>query len=146
MRQFFIFIVAICLFVPSYLYGQNPKPSTKEIYELQEKCGKQATALFKKEYGTGYDKSEAGTLISSFTNHYNVKLNKCFVLINSNSVSKSNNDTLIMKDLWDINDNKNCGSMVRWRKQNNPMNCSVDNRICKSEGEWDSLVKPYMEN
>jgi hypothetical protein len=49
-KRFFICNFAMCLFIPSYLYGQIPKPSAKEIYELKEKCGKRLRDLFEKHY------------------------------------------------------------------------------------------------
>ena len=48
MKHLFILIVALYLFIPSYLYGQNPKPSAKEIYELNEKCGSMRRHFSKK--------------------------------------------------------------------------------------------------
>lgn len=145
MKHLFILIVALYLFIPSYLYGQNPKPSAKEIYELNEKCGKHAATLFKKEYGNGFQTSKDGTMFTSYTNHYNVKLNKCFVLMTTTSHPNKKEDVLYMKELWDINENKQYGSMARFQKESTPIGCSVENRICKSEGEWDSLIKPYIE-
>jgi len=127
------------------MYGQNPKQSAKDIYELNEKCGKHAATLFKKEYGNGFQRSTSGIMFTSYTNHYNVKLNKCFVLMTTTSHPNKKEDVLYMKELWDINENKQYGSMARFQKQSIPIGCSVEDRICQSEREWDSLVKPYME-
>ena len=147
MNHLFILIVAMCLLVSSYSCGQNPKPSAKEIYELREDCGKHAATIFKELYGkNGMSNDKDGSYMSSYTNHYNIKPNKCFVLINTTFYPNSKKENvLIMKELWDINENKKYGSMARFRKQSIPTDCSVEDRICKSEGEWDSLVKPYME-
>lgn len=49
------------------------------------------------------------------------------------------------KELWDINDNKVYGWFLKFDKFKNPVNCGVSGKDCNSESEWDSLVKPYME-
>jgi hypothetical protein len=148
MKQFFILIVGIFLFVPGYLYGQNPEPSAKEIYELREQCESHAATIFKEVFSkNGMSNDKDGVTYKNYKNHYNVKLNKCFVLINTTSYPHSkSNDALIIKVLWDINEVKKYGTMTRLRRQSTPTECSVKDRICKSENEWDSLVKPYMEN
>ena len=151
MKKFFIWIVAMCFFMPSYLYGQNPKPSAKEIYELNEKCGKRSAELFEKHYGkNGTSNDNDASWLSNYTCHYNRKLNKCFMLITSKSYPKNkkeqdNNGSFTDKTLWDINENKQYGQFNRFAKIKNSMQCEVLEKNCNSEYEWDSLVKPYME-
>jgi hypothetical protein len=148
MKQLFILIVAVCLFAPSYLYGQNSKPSAKDISELQEKCKSDAVTIFKEVFSKNdMPNDKDGVTYKNYKNHYNIKLNKCFVLINTTSYPHSkSNDALIIKVLWGINEVKKYGSVTRLRRQPNPTDCSVKDRICKSESEWNSLVKPYMED
>ncbi|MBN1471183.1 MAG: hypothetical protein JW925_05335 [Syntrophaceae bacterium] len=69
-------------------------------------------------------------------NHYNASLDKCFILVN---YSKKQ-----LKILREINENKIYGSF-RSKKDGSTILCNVLEKICKSESEWDSLVKPYME-
>lgn len=96
MKKFFIWIVAMCFFMPSYLYGQNPKPSAKEIYELNEKCGKRSAELFEKHYGkNGTSNDNDASWLSNYTCHYNRKLNKCFMLITSKSYPKIKKSKII---------------------------------------------------
>ena len=78
---------------------------------MQKKCG----SFFKKEYGKGYEQSRDGSYMSTYTNHNNVKLNKCFVLIKITYIPNSiKEDALIMKELRDINENKQYGSLGRF--------------------------------
>ena len=144
-----LFFFIGCMSQKTSPYSQNGEKlseSDKKIYESQEQCEKHAAILFKKEYGKGYEKYKDGSYMSNYTNHYNSKLNKCFILINITYVpNNKEEDALIMKELRDINKNKPYGSLGRFRKQSIPISCSVENRICKSEGEWDSLVKLFME-
>jgi len=106
---------------------------------LQESCREWASGLFK-----NIKSDEDSKLLNpNFTHHYNVKPNKCFMLIDG--VSRKD-DNVIMKILWDYFDPSNfTGLMSRMKKEHNPIDCSVGNKICKSQGEWNSLVKPYME-
>jgi hypothetical protein len=49
--------------------------SRKEIYELQERCGKRAAEVFDQDFPKDQRKG-----LENFENHYNVQLNKCFLL------------------------------------------------------------------
>lgn len=69
-------------------------------------------------------------------NHYNTKLDKCFILV---SYSKNN-----LKVLREINENKTYGS-VRSKQDGTASICSVLEKTCGSEEEWNALVKSYME-
>lgn len=138
-----IIIIIICSF---FLLPHNTYSSSKEDYELQEKCGKRCDEMFRKDYGNGTDNKG---MISNYQNHYNKKLNKCFFLIMNTSVSRNKKtnkvESLIMRNLFDVNENKEYGSFVRWSYSFTPNDCRVLEKYCKSESEWDSLVKPYME-
>ncbi len=62
---------------------QAKQASSKEIYELSEKCAKSAAEKFKQVNGKeGLVKSPdgAGSVNQNYSCHYNVKLNKCFML------------------------------------------------------------------
>lgn len=69
-------------------------------------------------------------------NHYHTRLDKCFILVN---YSKKQ-----LKILKDINENKIYGSF-RSKQDGTIIICNVLEKTCKSEEEWDSLVKPYIE-
>ena len=147
MKHYFILIFAVCFFVPSYLYGQSPKLSPKDISELQEKCANDAATVFNEVCSkNAMPDDKDSVMYKDYKSHYNVKLNKCFVLINTTSYPHSkSNDAIIIKVLWDIDKVKKYGTMTRLRRQSSPTDCLVDDRICKSEHEWNSLIKPYME-
>jgi hypothetical protein len=136
-------LTCLSLFLPTYIYSS----STKEDYELHEKCGKRCEEVFKKEYGKGITSDKSGQMMSNYQNHYNKKLNKCFINITTTNYPKDKKtDILIMKNLWDVNENKEYGSFIRWRKSSTPNDCRVLDKSCGSENEWDLLVKPYMED
>jgi hypothetical protein len=125
------------------LTKQKEQDLIREIYELQERCGKTCEEAFKKEYG----KPERGWLCN-YTNHYNKKLNKCFILVSATHYPGDKKDSLgITTDisLWDINEKKQYGQFFNARKTKFCFECEVAGKHCTSEQEWEALVKPYME-
>ena len=46
-------------------------------YDMQAKCGRDSKTWFNENWGRG----EKDTLLLTFTNHYNRRLNKCFILV-----------------------------------------------------------------
>ena len=97
-------------------------------YQLQEQCGKQCKEWFIREYdGTGY----------SYVNHYNKKLNRCFIFVFGYS------GDVLNEVIFDINDNTKIGGVSVF--PNGGVFCSVLDKVCKSRGEWKKLIKHYME-
>jgi len=141
------FVIALILLfaVSGYVYAQG----VKEAYELQERCGKSAEEFFKKYCGDYIVTNKAGRIVSNYTNHYNRKLNKCFILVtetvyNPKEIRKELGVSSTYKTLDDINENKPYGFF--WKLSNGAlMSCEVLGKNCKSEAQWDALVKPYME-
>ena len=136
-----LFFIGIIFF----LFANSYAASTKEEYELQERCGKRAEEVFRKEYE---NRNIGESWMSNYTNHYNRKLNKCFILVTSNFFpdKKFREEYGIQTDktLWDINEYKYYGEFVKFSKSGVSY-CEVLGKRCSSENEWDSLVKPYME-
>lgn len=143
LRVLFFIGISFSLFANTYA------ASIEEQYELQERCSKRAEELFKKECGNYIVSNEAGTTMSNYTNHYNRKLNKCFILVTQTSIPKDKEamekwGVSTYKTLWDINENKLYGSFFKFSKDG-LTDCEVLGKHCSSEYEWDALVKPYME-
>jgi len=130
------------------LYSVAYSGSVKEDYELQERCGKHAEQLFEKFYGNGVNDDKNGLMMSRYNCHYNRKLNKCFMLlISTGSLKEKTKDNLGFytdKGLWDINENKQFGQFFSGTKTK-VVQCEVTGKTCHSESEWDSWIKPYME-
>ena len=122
--------------------------SSKEEYELQERCGKHCEEVFNKKFPSeSYGDENGGQWISNYESHYNRKLNKCFILVTSTRYAKD--DTYLDKVLVEVNSNKEYGvcSGKKERGQLVPpvIFCNVLENRCQSESEWDAIVKPYME-
>jgi hypothetical protein len=122
----------------SSVMGTNTQTQTKEELsesekklkkeeELRGKCEKQCKMFFRKYI----DSSK----IKLHKNHYNKKLTTCFILTSDIKNTE--------KYLFDVNENKNYGTFIQ--RNNNVVFCFVLKKKCNSEKEWDSLVKPYME-
>jgi hypothetical protein len=130
--------MSFSLFVNSYAISDK-----KEEYELQERCANRAEEYFMKEFGNGTWTYGSVTFSARFTDHYNKTMNKCFILITLEGIG----DTFVseFKDLKDVNEMKEYGSFTKCNNRIQPNACEVSGKYCKSEAEWDSFVKPYME-
>lgn len=139
-----LFISILIVFIIS-LVGCNIQTPTKELYDLQDKCGKRSQEYFKHKYGNGTINNEDEYSQSSYQCHYNKKLNKCFILIltNGRTINSNGNTPFYNKSLFDINENRELGFFYRTNTDTS-MICTMG-KICKNSLEWDELVEPYMK-
>lgn len=140
MKRTLFLSILIVFFTISFLsiVGCNP---SKEDDQLQEQCGKLCEEYFKKEYGDGVfdDKEHSGSIFYKY--HYNKKMKKCFILFNEHGYKRSDDKLYGRKSLLDINEMKQYGLFYNIGTSTV---CDVLGKKCKSEGEWDALVKPFM--
>jgi hypothetical protein len=130
------------VFVCSLLFASAAEAQTNaERYALQERCGKQAAAAFKNEWGGNITNTIKGQIVANYQNHYSERLNKCFYLETSTTYEKANGkvESLRVMRLYDINENKEYGMYGVGQ-------CVVDDALCRSEQEFLQLIKKYMEN
>lgn len=125
------------------------KTTTKEEYDLHEQCSKRCQEVFRKEYG---DNGEKGTYANTYwkctyQNHYNKKLNKCLYLLSCFGEYRDYNYRLFINDnkLIDVNEGKEYGHYLDRNTQPGSAVCESQGKECTSIGEWESLIKPYME-
>lgn len=114
-----------------------------ENLEMQGKCAQQAGEVFLQ---LGYKNGG----FDSYQSHYNTKLNKCFMLIDSIQ------GTTVNKSLLDAYEQRSY-AMYMWMADKvkkywevPPVTCeftppSEDKRRCNSEGEYNTFVSRYME-
>jgi hypothetical protein len=120
----------------------------KELYELQERCGKRAAEVFKREYSPPVlDTKDEQTLLFKYENHHSARLNKCFFLEIAMSYEREEGkpSSKIMR-LFDLTDNKQHGTFVSGPTESTPLACVVRGKGCQSESEWRQLLKPFMED
>jgi hypothetical protein len=96
----------------------------------QEKCSKKSLEFFTATGGGG-----------NFSNHYNDKLNKCFIdIIDVGSQAYS-------ETLYDVYENKKYGGFyMSYEKNSEPTICWFLDKTCQSQNEFDEFVKQYMQN
>jgi hypothetical protein len=120
----------------------------KAIYELQEKCAKDARDWYKHWWEDPPE--EPGThTTSSYINHYNTKQGRCFILVSSTLFRKDAKTGKVShsdhKELVDVLENGGGGTYDMSSEFPALMLCEVNKQDCHSSGEWEALVRPYME-
>jgi hypothetical protein len=142
--ELLILLLSICIIFS--LFGNTHAGSAKEQYELQKRCGIRAEEYFMKKYGKHFWEDEHAFFSANYRNHYNKKLNKCFVLIIATKAPKRTDyEPVIVKTLWDINEMKKYGEIKRWMGKVQPSACEVLGKYCNCLSDWESLVRPYIE-
>ncbi|HKW19508.1 MAG TPA: hypothetical protein VJO35_18505 [Terriglobales bacterium] len=115
-------------------------------YNLSEKCSKDAKEWFNSNWGR-----EANTILLTYTNHYNKKMNKCFVVVEDH-YSMGHSDWTNHTALWDIYDNVERGvvsiSHIMWvdKPVEQTMHCEIDGQKCSSLDGFSELSRSYMND
>jgi hypothetical protein len=150
MKKFHILFIILGVLLINNAYAD----SLKGEYEFQERCKKSADEWFQREWGGKHtNKDEKWNTIVNYENHYNRKLNKCFVLLTTTSIPITKKDHLIIQNvLFDINENKEYG---RYDTAQNPIDKTILLSIgyvldirssskveCPKKAYWDELIKP----
>jgi hypothetical protein len=116
-----------------------------EMYELQEKCAKDAHDWYKRDW----EDVPAPNIVSSYTNHYNSRLEKCFVIVSSTLFGKEKKTgveySVNSKTLVDVLEHRDIGAYDESSRRAQPMQCKVDDAPCAGADQWDALAKPYMD-
>jgi hypothetical protein len=122
--------------------------SILEEYELQERCGRRAEEIFRKDWGKGMSQSGGSIFEGNYNNHYNKKLNKCFYLIWSTAIARKGKEQSTTRSavLYDINGNKEYGAFSQLDTDMEPSRCVVLTNSCRSRQEFDKLVAPLMHD
>jgi hypothetical protein len=124
-----------------------PAPNPRIVYELREKCGKNAREWFEHN-NIDENAAAAGILMNSdFTSHYNEHLNRCYaVSVQMGTIpSKTEGITMTLdKHLVEVVENKDMGRFFINSTLSAPKFCNVGDQTCASRDEWESLVAPYM--
>jgi hypothetical protein len=97
-----------------------------------------------------------GLSVFSYQNHYQPRLNKCFLLVLRRIYFKSNKgDTYLRElELYDVNENNRYGGYIgRAPKGSSDSSagqkdviCEMRGKACSSEQEWWELSNRYMED
>lgn len=98
--------------------------------------GKRAAEVFEKHFPKEDRKGQ-----EVYESHYNIRLNRCFLLEENTSYTRDQGKTYKTRELtlFDANANKIYGSF-------SPSNCDVLEKKCRSEQEFLTLIRQYMED
>jgi hypothetical protein len=118
-----------------------------DLYTLQERCAAQARRYVKSQ-GVEQPTTWNGVYFSAdYENHYNARLNKCFMVINiTMKLVRKDKPTLveITSALMDANERRTLGVMVS--KNNSTEKCIIKTEQCNSTATWYALLSEYMED
>lgn len=122
-----------------------PAPLSKEqAGERSAQCGKSAIEQFRRGWKDGTEVTAEGKTTAQYASHYNAKLNTCFYLLTVASPAT------LKKMLFDVNGGELygefLGSTVVESPVGRPKTCRLESFYCASGGEWDVLVRSYMED
>ena len=125
-------IIGILVLATNLSSAADQTLDRNEIYELREKCGKTATEFFKRYRFEGD---------GLYQNHYNTKLNICFIDISD--VPAHNKRSSMIEQLVDVNENKIYAAYSD-DGDRKMVQCYVGTKDCMSGAEFHELIKPYM--
>jgi hypothetical protein len=127
--------------------AEEPGRPNKELYDLQERCGRRAEQFFEKNYERYSKLDDKSYTIRNYQNHYSPALNKCFFLaIETTEIKiKSEKSQVRMLELLDLNDNNRYGLYIG-QPNSTLTTCEVRGRNCSSELEWMDLANTYLED
>lgn len=140
---FILFLLTKGFQKPTIIIGEKPeKVAIKSDFDLQAKCAKASEDFFERNKRASYS-------FEDYTNHYNKKLNKCFILVRGGNLGKD----IVIKDkyLTEVLENKDIadwGYTLAKETSKVQEDCKFPDKADRcscSESEFDSFVKPYME-
>lgn len=122
--------------------------------DLQAKCSKDARTWFNENWQADKD-----TITLNFLNHYNVKQNKCFILVEWHYKShlaapggESWTKDIQLNDVYenskyaDFSENHYTYTKPQYSNAQEVITCDVNGEQCKTADEFRALVRPFMSN
>jgi len=147
MKYLTFILIGVVIFLTWKLYykpaiAKEPEQSLgqkKEALELKEKCAIQSGNAF-----TEFKKSQATTISWEYTNHYNLKLNKCFLRVDGSG------ENLFYSRVSEAFEKTIYGNYVKNNTKDVIVDCwvtrgTIAGSRCKSELEFETLLDPYLE-
>jgi len=141
---------AITLIIFALIYSNNSHANPDRVaYELQHECRKSAEEYFSKEIGAGINETDDRIFITTSENHYNSRLNKCFILIKSKAIykapaEKSNSYEDIL--LQELSENSLYGHYRGYTHSKKSSFCNIRDWKCESKEQFEKKVKFLMND
>jgi hypothetical protein len=119
--------------------------------ESQEKC---ADGARKSYLADGWDKAKANTL-NSYTNHYNEKLNRCFIEVVSTQITPSTGRIFTSRQVSDAFEGRLYSAIYINKTKEDPpgslpvFQCELntpsgEKKSCRTVEEYETFIKQYM--
>lgn len=125
------------------LAKQQTNSSLKNTIDMQAKCADAAKNFFNEDkWGRAAEDINSSNV--NYTDNYNSKYNKCFVLI-TERFSDGSGISLILFDVFGHKEYAN-GSFGTNDYSNKKSYCTILNGDCKSSTDFNRFVSEYMEN
>jgi hypothetical protein len=115
------------------------------MLEQDQQCSKGAKEFFD---ANGFANNKSA-LADEYENHFNKRLNKCFVLVRINTLP--GNALFLHRALFDVYDGKTIAEYDKRvpigtaEYEVKPFSCSMLDKNCQTDEEFDAFVKTYME-
>ena len=141
-----ILFIGLFFIIPNISSAADQGLDRKQVYDLQVQCKEQSETFFRQWYPSiSWKDNDGANWTANFNNHYNKKLNKCFITTTATSFIKRKGKLRmeVLKYLSDVNENKEYG--IYNKIDNTEIGCKLLERFCESQSQWELLVKPYME-
>jgi len=124
------------------LVPSKPAPGA---LSTSEQCAKASRAIFQRDWKHGTVNSADGPMKADYRHHYHAARSTCFYLLTLASTST------LRKMLFDVDGGELYGefhgpAIVESPVLSKPKNCRVESLYCASDGEWEVLVRAYMED
>jgi hypothetical protein len=133
------------LVLPAIQKQRTDAQVTATKWEQEQQCAKSAADFFN---GSNWTQSNVS---SGYDNHFDHKLNKCFILVKT--WSSQGGSFFFGRLLMDVNGGTQ-SALATYSKQVpsgvaeymvKPFVCTMLDRYCHTDEEFDAFVKPYME-
>jgi hypothetical protein len=98
-----LIIVVLVIILAGFYFSYYNVQGKKNDIESQSKCSVMAEKYFNKNYT-----DSNGDTVETYINHFNSKLNKCFILAQSYNIKED----FLMIDLYDALENKHYGAFI----------------------------------
>ncbi len=154
-KEYIILFVVLLALVVMFGYYKINQLQTELVghqqninFDLSSKCSNDAKNLFYKNWAVNPSKQD---ILLDYQNHYNKKLNKCYMLISYNFYL-SEQTGLISKSLifYDVEDNAKLGETG---EESGGMYsipvldvCQILGKKCASVSDFMNVVRPYMND
>ena len=139
------------------LKAQLAKQNAAQDFDLQAKCSKDARTWFNVNWSDTSRSKDTNLL--DFTNHYNGKLNKCFIVVEWHYKSifgdpgaGSWTNDMNLYDVYEnaqyarFSENHNTFYKPLIHVQDQVIGCDVQGQKCKTIDEFSNLLRPYMND